>query len=81
VNKVLVLWTTSCSTLFREDCTRGADIASQRSNGVERAWVRRGAGYVRVVHSLMIDGFVGFQEFPNLRGCEQVPVSGTKDET
>jgi hypothetical protein len=27
----------------------------------------------------MIDGFVGFQEFPNIRGCEQVPATAGFD--
>ena len=76
-----VVWTTPCSTLFREGCTRGVDLSSQRSIAVERAWVGRGAGDGRVVHILMIDSLVGFQEFPNHRACEQLPPqSGVKKE-
>ena len=81
MNKVSVVWTTPCSTLFRKGCTRGVDLSSQRAITVERAWVGRGAGDGRVVHILMIDSLVGLQEFPNHRACEQVaPLIGLRKE-
>jgi len=46
---------------------------------VERLLVRRGARIDVVVHSFMIDSLIGFQEFPNIRRCEQQPAAAGRD--